>query len=122
MVNSFGTCCWHPDQGLSLICQYDRDKFPLLTIAVFQCIKADQDWLTVQYGSDVYRVKPEIFKLVTAPKFLVGENVFVSAKNKIGQVYSLTWHFKGCHHIYLISFNGKRSSRRYMEVELSAVE
>ena len=119
MISSFGTCTWHPGHGLDLICLKDRDKFPLLTPAVFQCIGVAQGWLKIQYGAHIYCVKPEVFKPIPTPKFFLGQDVFVPTKREIGKISALTWHFKELHHIYSISFNGKASARRYVESELS---
>lgn len=122
MINKFGTCIWHPDHGIDLIYPDDIKNFPSLTTAVFHCTNADKDWLTVEYGTNIYRVSPKVFKVIPTPKFLLGQKVFVSAKNDVGEVTGLTWHIKDNHHIYLISFNGKKSSRRYSEDELCSVE
>jgi hypothetical protein len=118
MIDSFGTCVWQPAMGLDLVCPNDRDIFPQLTTAIFRCIGADKEWLTVQYGSHAYRVKPEVFQQVSTPKFLLWQEVFVPEKNRVAKVSALTWHFKDASVVYTLEFDGKRSSRRYCENEL----
>ena len=119
LIGSFGTCSWHPDLGVDLVSEKDRDRFPKLTTAVFLCIKEDGDWLEIGYGEKRFCVSRLLFKLIPSPMFKLNENVIVLANNLTGIVSALTWHFKESKPIYLLSFNGKQSSRRYGEEELA---
>lgn len=122
MIDKFGTCIWQPACGTELVHAEDIEDFPHLAAAVFHCVNADSNWLTVEYGEYRWRVSKKIFKIIPAPIFLLGQEVFVPAKNNIAKVVGLTWHFKDSHHIYYLSFNGKKTSRRYIESEILSVQ
>ena len=116
----FAVCNWFPEHGAHLVADGDRSAFAAMNPAgkVFQCVGTDDEWLVTRYGDDTYRVKPDVMKLVPAPAFEIGQAV--SAKGAPGVVSDITWHFKDAVPIYFLTFEGKRSSRRYSETELVA--
>ncbi|WP_126979966.1 DUF6960 family protein [Saezia sanguinis] len=105
--NAFGTCVWNPAQGLELVHSESQATFPQFSVRIFRWIHADAEWLTLQYGDDVYKVKPQIFKAVPAPKFVLGEKVFVQRKKQAGNIVFMGWHFKHKHLVFLIAFDEK---------------
>ncbi|CAK7051400.1 DUF6960 family protein [Saezia sanguinis] len=111
--NVFGTCVWSPAQGLELVHSESQATFSQFPVQIFQCIHADAEWLALQYGDDVYKVKPQIFKAVPAPKFVLGEKVFVQRKQQAGNVVFMGWHFKHKYPIFLIAFDEKIISYIY---------
>jgi hypothetical protein len=121
-VNEFGVCNWFPEHGLELVAELDRASFTALSPAgkVFRCVGLDADWLLIGYGINLYRVSPEIFKKVRAPVFSIGQQVLLGGRKSV--VANISWHFKNEAPIYLLTFDGKQSSRRYDEKELTLVD
>ncbi|MFM7202494.1 MAG: DUF6960 family protein [Myxococcota bacterium] len=117
-AKSFGVCNWFPEHGNHLVFDADLVTFAALRPAgkVFQYVGVEGMWRIVRYGTNTYRVSPDILKPVTAPLFEVGQPV--ATKDKAGVVADVTWHFKEMAPIYFVEFLGKRSSRRYSEAEL----
>ncbi|EPB6201482.1 hypothetical protein ACRQ2P_001053, partial [Escherichia coli] len=60
-----------------------------------------------------------IYHIVPDLKFYIGQSVWVKTKNSVGTIIDVFWHFKNEMPVYFINFEGKRSSRRYSESELS---
>jgi len=119
-VGGFGVCNWFPEHGEHLVLDSDRAAFAALIPAgmLFRRVGSEGDWITIKYGDNIYRVNPSVLKTVSAPAFEVGQNVV--AKGKEAKIIYLGWHFKDARPIYLVEFDGKRSSRRYSEQEISA--
>lgn len=115
---SFGMCNWFPEHGKHLIADLDLVAFAALHPAgkVFQYVGSEDAWRVVQYGANTYRVSPDILKPIPTPAFEVGQPVV--ARERVGVVADVTWHFKDMAPIYFLEFQGKRSSRRYSEAEL----
>ena len=112
-------CNWFPEHGAHLVADDDRERFAALSPAgkVFRYLGADAGWILIQYGADKYRVSAEVLKPVSPLAFEVGQHVM--AKGKPAVVLHVGWHFKEAAPIYLLEVEGKRSSRRYSEGELT---
>lgn len=117
---SFGVCNWFPEHGSHLVASVDLAAFTALDPAgkVFECIGEEGPWLVVRYGVHTYRLNPDILNPVPAPAFSVGQPVV--SKDRSGVVADVTWHFKEMAPIYFLEFGGKRSSRRYSELDLES--
>jgi len=117
-ANSYGVCNWFPEHGAKLVAPEDVDAFTGLSPAgkVFYCIGIQGEWLVLQCGTNTYRVRPDVFRPVATPAFEVGQRVVAS--EKLGIIEHVKWHFKNEVPIYLLTFGGKLSSRRYAEAEL----
>lgn len=117
LIGQFGLCVWSIEQGTHLVAPKDIHRF-FMTYAIFQCVGIENQWLKIQYKDDAYHVSADIFQPVPKPDFLVGQVVFVPRKECSAEIVSMTWHFKDEKPIYFLSFDGKRSSRRYYADEL----
>ncbi|GKX58673.1 DUF6960 family protein [Leminorella grimontii] len=95
----------------------------LLYGKVFYCIKQCREFIVLTYGDFSLRVNSCLFKTVRDILFFVGSNVSVvsSLNDKVGTVIDIGWHHKNNEPIYYLSFNGKKSSRRYFEDELISI-
>ena len=123
-VGTWGLYQWFPEHGENLIYFNDRQRFKALLPngKVFHCINEEPDFLTLQYNEDVYHVKSTLYKKVTIPLFSFGKQVQVSNHpNTVNIVRSIEWHFKQNALIYYLEIDGKLSSKRYWEKELSLV-
>lgn len=121
-VDFYGVCNWYPEHGDYLVYEKDREAFMDLAPAgkVFHCVGRDGPWLLLKYGENFYRASAEMLEKVRAPAFEVGQRVM--AKGKCGVIVCMMWHFKNVAPVYLLAFDGKKSSRRYVETELTAVD
>jgi hypothetical protein len=117
----FGICIWFPEHGEHLIAPHDLEEFMTLRPngKVFQCLGLESGFSTIAYGDKIFHVNQKVMKNVPPPKFLIGQSVV--AKEKRAVVVDIEWHFKDLVPIYFLSFEGKRSSRRYYEKELADV-
>lgn len=113
-------CNWFPEHGYHLVVDEDQERFSALSPAgkVFRCLGSSGDWISIRYGADQYRVSHEVLKPVPSPSFEVGQDVIVKGKPAV--VLHIGWHFKDGAPIYLLEIEGKRSSRRYSEGELTS--
>jgi hypothetical protein len=118
-VNSYGVCNWFPEHGAQLVAPESIDAFTSLSPAgkVFYCTGIQDKWLVLQYGANIYCVSSDVFRPVATPAFKIGQQVIVG--EKAGIIEHVMWHFKNEVPIYLLTFSGKLSSRRYAEAELS---
>lgn len=94
--------------------------------AVVECYgESESGWFKVKRlgkGNMLYEILPDCFHKKTAPKFFKGETVFVPRKSCAANVYGIGWHFQKDEYIYVLEFNGKRSSRRYFADELKKLK
>jgi len=121
----YGIYPWFPEHGLELVHPDDLAAFSAIrpSSKVFECV-ARNDYLTLRYAGKQFRVRPDLFKSVSAPRFSYGERVLAShnGKKSLGIVVDIEWHHKDGTCIYYLAFDGKRSSRRHSDSELGKAE
>ena len=106
----------HPDDWNGFEEQFQKTASPA---AVAQCVGASNGFLLLQYPSGVFRVKPDLFRIIPTPAFSFGEHVVVlKTPEKRGVVYQIIWHYKENQPMYFVLYGGKRSKRRYRAEEL----
>jgi hypothetical protein len=117
-TGKFGVCVWFPEHGKDLIAPQDLERFTALRPngKVFEYIESSGDFSTLAYGEQIFHVSPAILKPIKPPKFQIGDQI--KTKDKLGSISDIEWHFKDGAPIYYLSFDGKRSSRRYMQEEI----
>lgn len=121
-INTSGIYPWSPGHGTQLVHPDDLERFTKLfpRERVFQAVDERDGYLTLKYGTESFRVRPDLYRPVTGVAFRIGDLVEVSGAQppKSGVIGEVNWHFKNREPIYYLSFNGKPSSRRYSPGEL----
>lgn len=122
-IRKFVASKWFPQHGSHLVAEEDLESFTKLMPAdkVFEYLGENQGWAVLRYGGKVYRVNPTTFNPVTAPKFEVGQSVKAISKDQLAKILYVAWHYKNATHVYGLAFDGKKSSRRYLESEIESV-
>lgn len=122
--NTWGLYSWFVEDGEQLIAPSNLDKFRSISPygKVFECIDEDSEYITLRYGEEEYRVKPKLYKQVSAPLFTIGSKVKLTKKPEVaGVIVDINWHSKENSPMYFISVGGKRKSTRYMNDDLSEI-
>lgn len=124
LINSWGLYPWFNEDDPSLIYVDDLENVKKIGLygKVFYCSDQCGDFIRLNYGSYSFRVKPSLFKPIRSIRFMIGDNIkLISSPDKLGTILNIEWHYKNNEPIYYLSFNGKKSSRRYSENEFSPV-
>lgn len=122
--DSWGLYPWFIEDGEHMIFPSDLESFKKLLPygKVFNCIDEVGGYLTLRYGKDTFRVKPDLYKAVNKPRFEIGCNIKLTKDNtQEGTIIEINWHHKNDSPIYYISINGKRKSTRYNDEDLIAM-
>jgi hypothetical protein len=119
-----GRYLWSPDiEPQDWIAPDDYDGFlsqhSLGTI--YHCTGAEAPYIVLQANRhDRFRVNPQGFAPVPTTDHFVGDNVTILSGSKSGKsarIEAMGWHTNKQKIIYILSVNGKRSSRQYWEDE-----
>lgn len=118
MNSKWGTYPWFVEHGVDLIHPDDLETFKQAANngKVFECIEVN-DYITLKYNNECYRVKDKLFKPVPSPKYNFGEIVKIKEKEEEAIITDIMWHYGKREHYYLVSIGGKKKSRRYLESE-----
>ena len=117
----YGLYPWFPELGSELVHPDDlqklRDFHPFGK--VFHTVEGE-DWIVLHYQDHRFRVRPEKFRPVSGIRYWIGDRVMAlqSGRLRAAAVDDVHWHFKLERPMYFLSFDGKRSSRRYFDDEL----
>ncbi len=111
----WGLYQWFEEHGKELVHPEDIDNFRKLIPngKVFKCIYADDTYLTLQYGRNTYRVKPDLFKVVPEPQKNFGDTVTILKSEKVAEIFEVMWHFKRNTHMFSVKIDGEKKSKRY---------
>jgi hypothetical protein len=125
LKDTWGLYQWFPEYGEDMIYAEDQKKFMDLSPngKIFKCIDDNNGYLFLMYGEEIFRVKPDLYKPVRKPLFQIGDRV--KLKNDSSQeaiIIEVNWHYKNNEHIYYISLNGKKKSRRYTSSDFVVIE
>ncbi len=112
---SLGTEWIHPDDVEALIKESSNCK-------VFECIEETEEYITIRYNQNCYRVKKKWLKLVPTPRFTFGQFVKIKKYNEIVTIIDIIWHFKRKEPYYFVRSNNKKKSKRYFTDELEELE
>lgn len=119
---TWGLYGWFVEDGAEHIHPDYLDKFLKLAPygKVFQCIEQDHEYLTIQYATETFKVKPTLYRKVHNPKYSFGTIVKLVAKpTVVGTIGEINWHFNHENHMYFLSINGQRKGTRYLANELA---
>jgi hypothetical protein len=125
MSQAWGLYPWfYESSDPRLIHPEDIEKFRDLRPygKVFQCLGRDENYLVLKYRDVSYRAHPDLYRTIPAPVFDFGCKVRdVTKPERIGFILDIEWHHRDSCHIYYISVNGKRHSKRYFETDLETI-
>lgn len=126
--NTYGTFFYDPiTNGYEGIHPDDIEKMPNSTFGqkILYCIQEDVGYITLQYGTLVFRVKPDNYHPITdhVPFYM---NDIVREKNRepevIGRIYRVDWHFDRNVPMFFLEVKGKKKHRWYFENDLELIE
>jgi hypothetical protein len=126
-IKTWGVFPWNPEHGQQHIHADDiaLAKKYLPSFCVFECTGESGEYITLQYKDLALRVKPNLFKKVTSPISVIGDNVRIlsgSSQGKEAKVENLTWHFKNSEVMYSLKIDGKLSSRQYTSIDIEPAQ
>jgi len=118
--NTWGLYKWFKEDGEHLIFPSDLERFMKFQAKsiLFYCIDEDDQYITIKYKDETFRVKPELYKQVPTPKFKYGDKVKMIENPEIEAIIdNILWHYDRNEPMYFIVVNGKRKSKRYWETD-----
>ena len=121
MQSKWGTYPWFIEYGIDQIHPDDVDGFRKIAnnCRVFECTNVDEQYITLKYSDNYYRVKKDRFTEIPPPKFGFGQRVLVNDNsNQEAVISDIMWHYNNKEPYYFVIVNGKQKSKRYLEVEL----
>lgn len=115
----WGMYPWFEENGKGLIHPDDIDDFSkeVNNCKVFLCVKEDE-YLTLKYNNNYYRVKEKLFKSVPKPKFNFEQKVKIKDSDKEVFIADIMWHLNKQEHYYFVIADNKKKTKRYFESEL----
>jgi len=122
MIKRFGTYPWFLEHGLDMIHPDDLERFKKESnnCKVFERVDVNDNYMTLKYGDNIYRVKDNLFREVKPPKFFIGQKVgLLNKEDQNGIITDMFWHYNNEEYFYFLEVNGKKKSRRYLESELA---
>ena len=122
--NSWGLYPWFIEEGEDSIHQNDIEKFKQLNpyCKVFYCKSNDEQYLTICYNQNCYKVKPKLYEIIPTPKFTFGNKVNINDKAEYGEVIEIMWHYSKAKEFYHLKVNGKKKKKRYYSEDLKLVD
>jgi hypothetical protein len=70
----------------------------------------------------ILKVKPQGFRAIGSPKFLLDEKILVSKNGKLGHIYSIIYHSKRDRFRYMVDYGDRKSTCWYFDEDLEKVE
>ena len=81
---------------------------------VFQCIDENLDYITLKFGNDIFRVKPELYKVINKKVLPIGSVVKLKKYPDMDAIIiDNRWHGEKKEPMYFITLMGKKKSIRY---------
>jgi hypothetical protein len=122
-MSRFALYPWFRELGDHLIHSEDVERLAahIPYGKVFEILGEREDFVLLGYGEQTFRVRPELLRKVSAPRFQIGGKVTtdVGGLATLGEVAEIRWHFKENAPIYFLRINGKSKSKRYWERDLA---
>lgn len=120
-TGTWGLYPWFVDDGVDCVHPEDLEEFLSLMAygKVFRVAGVERDMITLEYGTDRFRVKPHLFTPVDRPAKSFGEEVTVTTggKTRRGRIVGINWHYKKARPFFILQFGARRSSRQYWPEE-----
>lgn len=110
---------------LNLLHPDDVEPFKICkSFSLCECIKDEDEYLTVKNKSYLFRIKKEAIKqIMPTPKFTWNDLVYQKSKPEFtASIEDLFWHYKDEKYFYQISISGKIKSNRYSDKDLELVK
>jgi hypothetical protein len=82
---------------------------------VFECVAETSRYVTLSCGGKKFRVSPELFRPVPAPRWRVGQDVVLKGDGRSATIVEMAWHHQREQAMYFLLLEGKKKSRRYWE-------
>lgn len=116
-------CPWFERTGAAFVHKDDYDKLKALVPfgRVFDIEGASDEYISLRFGAEVFRVKASLVREVPRTRYRVGEKVEVAGKNGSVEIFDIRWHYKKGQPIYFIKSNGKESGKWYWDADFSQV-
>ena len=96
-MEKWGTCFWnmndiHPDD----VGEFEKFGENQSFQEIVRFVEEEETYIKVDNGEHIFRIKSKLFHEITAPKFLVGEEVIVESQGEKKNAIILCdkWHFK----------------------------
>jgi len=116
-VGTWGLYPWFREHGTHLIHLDDLSDFESLGpyCKVFICEGEQSGYLVLRYDQKRYRVKPDMFEPVAAPKCSFGEDVSVMKQKQLrrAKVSGIIWHYKRQEPGFYLESEGKKWKKQY---------
>ena len=111
---------WFEEHGSTLVHPEDLEQFKSLIPygKVFQLVDSIDAYVCLLYGSNTFRVKPDLLKKVPQVRLEVGDKIQVRGKEGVGEIIDIMWHYKEAKPFFKITLNGKKKSNRYWEPDI----
>lgn len=118
--NNWGIYPWFFEDGEDLIYQNDltrfKERFLLSKNKLFFCVEEDKEYITIKYKSELFKVKPSLFKMVKSPLYVYGDIVELPKfPNSICEIEDICWHDGRQQPYYFITANGERKNKIFYE-------
>jgi hypothetical protein len=123
-AGSWGLYPWFVEHGEDLIHPSDRKSFATLFPQgkVFRCEGISDGYLILRYGEEMFRVRPDLYRVVSPPIYEFGQRVRERlGSGTVGRIRGIGWHFKKQSPYYLLQVDDKAKSRQYFDEELEPV-
>lgn len=119
MNSKWGIYPWFLEHSIDLIHPDDFETFKqeVHNCKVFKRISNEQDYITLKYNNNYYRVKDKLFKPVPAPKYDFGQLVKIKKNKEDAIITDIMWHYVKHKHYYFVSVKNKKKSKRYYDSE-----
>ena len=124
-AETWGLYPWFAEHGLEPVHPSDWERFPALSPygKLFHCLAEEAGYLVLQYGSQTYRVNPDLYQAVPAPLFNFGDHVQKNGQSdRRGIIRQIHWHHQKASPIYLVQMEGQSKLKRYLQEELEATQ
>jgi hypothetical protein len=110
----WGLYPWFEEQGVDLIHPDDLAAVKALMLygKVFRLLGEHEGFVRLGYGKAEFRVRPSLFKEISAEVHAIGETV-VLKDGRIGEVIGVQWHHQRSEPMYQLRLEGKKRSNRY---------
>lgn len=122
LIGRWGRYPWFDEHGVEMIHPDDLAAFRPLVLSgakMFQCVAADDQYLTIRYQDHRFRVKPNLFRSLPTPDKTWGAVVHLRKGEAIlsGIVCDLMWHGEKQEPFYFVAVEGTRLQKRYFRAD-----
>lgn len=107
---------WFEECGNDLVHPDDISRFRAFKPygKVFDVRPHADGMLELCYGIQVFRVKHNLFKEVSSPKYRVGDQVEIIGKQGTAVIIEVMWHHKENRPFFQVAVDGRKKSTRYL--------